>query len=101
MNFRKPTTKRELADQIARLGVQPGSIIMLHASLRKIGPVEGRAAGVIEAIIEVLGPQGTLMLVLSALCVPRFTSPDCSAHHAVAAFLVGNVFRCRSPLVSR
>ena len=39
---------------------------MVHASLRAIGPVEGRADGVISALQEAVGPTGTLMMILGA-----------------------------------
>ncbi len=39
---------------------------MVHASLRKIGPVEGGAAGVIRALDDAVGPDGTLLVVLGA-----------------------------------
>jgi aminoglycoside N3'-acetyltransferase len=39
---------------------------MVHASLRRLGPVEGGADGVIEAIREAIGPTGTLLLTLGA-----------------------------------
>lgn len=39
---------------------------MVHASLRRIGPVEGGTAGVIAALDEVVGPEGGVMMVLGA-----------------------------------
>lgn len=39
---------------------------MVHASLRAVGPVNGGAAGVLEAIFDVLGPEGTLLMLLCA-----------------------------------
>jgi aminoglycoside 3-N-acetyltransferase len=39
---------------------------MVHASLRAIGPVEGRAAGVVEALDAAVGPDGTLLMTLGA-----------------------------------
>ena len=39
---------------------------MVHASLRRVGPVEGGARGLIAAIESVLGPDGTLLMVLGA-----------------------------------
>ena len=40
---------------------------MTHASLRAVGQVEGGADGVIDAIREVIGPGGTMLMVLGAL----------------------------------
>lgn len=56
----------DLAAQCRDLGVTAGSIVMIHASLRRVGPVERGAFGVIDALREVVGPAGTLLMVLSA-----------------------------------
>jgi aminoglycoside N3'-acetyltransferase len=55
-----------LVDQLTRLGVQPASSLMVHASLRKIGPIDGGADTLLDALIETLGPRGTLLMVLGA-----------------------------------
>jgi aminoglycoside N3'-acetyltransferase len=39
---------------------------MVHASLRRLGPVEGGAGGVLDAIENALGPGGTVLMVLGA-----------------------------------
>ena len=60
-------TRLEIGAAIRRIGMQAGDRIMLHSSLSSIGYVEGGGAPtVIEAFLDVLGPQGTLM-------VPTFT----------------------------
>jgi aminoglycoside N3'-acetyltransferase len=56
----------ELAADMRRLGVAPGDTLMVHASLRKIGPVEGGANGVIAALDEAVGRDGTLLMILGA-----------------------------------
>src|SRR5687767_6796085 len=62
----EPWTPAELRDAMLRLGVVPGAVLMVHASLRKIGAVAGHAAGVIEAIDAAVGPEGTWLMVLGA-----------------------------------
>jgi aminoglycoside 3-N-acetyltransferase len=42
-----------------------GDIVMIHASMRRIGPVSGGAAGVIAARADTVGTKGTLLMVLS------------------------------------
>jgi aminoglycoside N3'-acetyltransferase len=59
-------TSSELAADMRGLGVRPGDTLMVHASLRKIGPVEGGASGVIAALDEAVGPDGTLLMILGA-----------------------------------
>lgn len=56
----------ELVDDLARLGVRPGDVLMVHASLRALGEVEGRAAGVVAALDAAVGADGTLLMTLGA-----------------------------------
>ena len=56
----------DLVADLHALGVRPGDRLMVHASLRRIGPVEGGAAGVVEAIDRTLGPTGTWLMVYGA-----------------------------------
>ncbi len=55
-----------IARDLRELGVRPGDALMVHASLRRIGPVEGGADGVIDAIREAIGPAGTMLMTLGA-----------------------------------
>ncbi|MBP7776613.1 MAG: AAC(3) family N-acetyltransferase [Acidobacteria bacterium] len=59
-------TATALSDDLGRLGVSAGDIVMVHASLRKIGPIDGGAHGVIAALDGALGPEGTWLMVLGA-----------------------------------
>ncbi len=59
-------TPTSLSADLVALGVRPGDLLFVHASLRRIGPVEGGAAGVIEAVERAVGPAGTLMMILGA-----------------------------------
>lgn len=56
----------DLAAEMARLGVTPGRAVMVHASLRKIGPVAGGPAGVVRALDVAVGPDGGLMMVMGS-----------------------------------
>ena len=55
-----------LARHLARLGVAEGDSVMVHASLRAIGPTEGGADGLIEALHRAVGATGTRLMVLGA-----------------------------------
>ncbi|WP_055590528.1 aminoglycoside N(3)-acetyltransferase [Peterkaempfera griseoplana] len=54
-------TVRSLTRDLAALGVRRGDILLVQASLRSVGPVEGGAAAVVEALLAALGPEGTLV----------------------------------------
>ena len=43
-------------------------MLMVHASLRAIGPVEGGAEGVVEALERAVGHDGTLLMILGTQC---------------------------------
>lgn len=54
-------TKESLIWDLRRLGVQLGDLVMIHASLKAIGPVEGGATTVVASLLDVVGQTGTLM----------------------------------------
>jgi len=64
----KPVVTREqIARGLRAVGLGPGDVALVHSSLSSIGWVEGGAATVVEACLDVLDPaQGTL--VLPTLC---------------------------------
>ncbi|WP_327167870.1 AAC(3) family N-acetyltransferase [Streptomyces subrutilus] len=82
-----------LAEQLVLLGVRPGARLLAHTALRGTGL---RAGELREALTEVLGPAGTLV-------VPAFTpqnSTTSSAHLERVAGLSGEevrAFRARMP----
>ncbi|MDX2180908.1 MAG: aminoglycoside 3-N-acetyltransferase [Bryobacteraceae bacterium] len=55
-----PATRSSLAADLTRLGVQSGSTLMVHSSLRAVGQVVGGANTVVHALLDALGPEGTL-----------------------------------------
>jgi aminoglycoside N3'-acetyltransferase len=59
-------TVEQVTEDIRRLGVTLGDLVMVHASLRAIGPVDGGADGVIDALEAAVGPDGTLLMTLGA-----------------------------------
>ncbi len=61
-----PRFAGQLCDALRALGVVPGDLLMVHASMKKLGPVEGGAVGVIAALDAAVGPDGTLMMTLGA-----------------------------------
>jgi aminoglycoside 3-N-acetyltransferase len=62
--------RTDIAGSLAAMGLQAGDRVMVHSSLSSMGHVEGGAATVVQAFLDLLGPQGTLM-------VPTFTHSSC------------------------
>jgi len=54
--------RADIIQGLRALGVQPGMGLMVHSSLRSLGHVEGGAATVVAALMDVLTPEGTLVM---------------------------------------
>ncbi|MBI2301202.1 MAG: AAC(3) family N-acetyltransferase [Armatimonadetes bacterium] len=55
-------TAGELRDGLRTVGLGSGDTVLVHSSLSAFGWVEGGADAVIDALLEVLGPAGTLVM---------------------------------------
>lgn len=55
-----------LVRQLGALGLRPGDIVMTHASMRRVGAVDGGARCLVDAQLAAVGAEGTLLMVLSA-----------------------------------
>ncbi len=58
-------TRSTLAAQISELGVRRGGICMVHTRMRALGWVVGAAETVVRALLDALGPEGTLVAYAS------------------------------------
>lgn len=55
-------SRSRIVADLAALGLRPGDRLLVHSSLSSMGFVEGGPDTVIEALLEVLGPTGTLVM---------------------------------------
>jgi aminoglycoside 3-N-acetyltransferase len=55
-------SRAAVADQLRVLGVKAGGVLLVHTSFRAVRPVEGGPLGLIEALRNALGPDGTLVM---------------------------------------
>jgi len=63
-------TRDSLGTDLLRLGLTTGDTVLLHSSLRSLGFVVGGVVAVVHALLDVLGPEGTLV-------VPTMTADNC------------------------
>jgi aminoglycoside 3-N-acetyltransferase len=61
-NERLLVTRSRLVKDFTGLGVRPGGVVMLHASVKAVGWVVGGPDVILHALREVPGPDGTLMM---------------------------------------
>lgn len=57
-----PVTGAQLRAELGALGIGPGDLLMVHASLSALGWVSGGAQAVVEALLAAVGPGGTLVM---------------------------------------
>ncbi len=58
-------TRSRLAADLRRLGVREGGITMVHTRMSALGWVVGAGETVVRALLDALGPEGTLMAYAS------------------------------------
>jgi aminoglycoside 3-N-acetyltransferase len=62
----RPLQPADLVPELRSLGVQPGQDLLVHSSLRSVGPLADGAATLLDALREAAGPAATIV-------VPTFT----------------------------
>ncbi len=58
----QPLTVHTLAEQLRACGLASGQSVLVHTAMSKLGWVCGGPVAVIQALLEILGPTGTLMM---------------------------------------
>ncbi len=74
---RKIVLKNDILQALKEVGVQNGQSIMVHTSLSKLGFVCGGAQVVIEALLESVGNEGTIMMPAQSW---KNLDPECGVH---------------------
>ena len=54
-------TKQKLIDDLIKIGIKKNDSVLVHSSLSKIGFVEGGPKTIVDALFDVVGPEGTLL----------------------------------------
>jgi aminoglycoside 3-N-acetyltransferase len=57
-----PRARKQIASQLREIGVRPGGALLVHSSLKSLGPVPGGPETVILGLLDALGPEGTLLM---------------------------------------
>lgn len=55
-------TRNNIVDSLMEAGIKKGTHLMVHASLSALGVVEGGAVEVVEAMLEAVGSEGTVIM---------------------------------------
>lgn len=65
-------TRSRIVDDLVRLGVADGDMVMVHAGIRSVGPLLGGPDVLILALLDVVGETGTIM---------AYTDWESGVHH--------------------
>ena len=64
LNSKETLSKKDLVNQLKKLGVRPGMTLEVHTSMKSLGYVIGGAQTVVDALMEAVGFDGTLVMPL-------------------------------------
>lgn len=68
------SSKQEILQQLETLGVQKGMVLLVHANMQRLGYIVGGAQALIEALMEAVGYEGTLVV---PTFTPQLLDPAC------------------------
>lgn len=68
------SSKEEIIQQLMTLGIQKGMVLLVQADIRRLGYVIGGEQALIEALIEAVGYEGTLVV---PTFTPQLLDPAC------------------------
>jgi aminoglycoside 3-N-acetyltransferase len=72
-----PLSAADLRDQLRALGVRPGDLLAVKASLGSLGPVRGGPGALLDALLDAVGAEGT---VVTLAFVESFPLPLSGEH---------------------
>ena len=65
----EPMPRATVVEQLRGLGIPRGCVLLVHTAFSVTGPIEGGPDGLIDALLEAIGPEGTLVM-------PSWTDDD-------------------------
>ena len=82
-------TRESLADDLRRLGVEPGDTLFVHSSFKSLGMVDGGAGAVVAALEDAVGADGNVLMPSFNLVTGGNEGRAAAWDHATAASTVG------------
>ena len=68
------SSKEEIVQQLTSLGIQKGMVLLVQADLQRLGYLIGGEQALIEALIDAVGYEGTLVM---PTFTPQLLDPSC------------------------
>lgn len=60
--YHKKYSAKDVVDAMRKLGLKPGSLVCIHSSMKEFYNYQGTAKELIDAILDAIGSEGTLMM---------------------------------------
>ncbi|MBM7644172.1 aminoglycoside 3-N-acetyltransferase [Scopulibacillus daqui] len=73
-NTPEPRTRMNLAEDLCKLGLASGMTVIVHSSMSSIGWVCGGPVAVVQALMDVITPQGTIVMPAQTT---HYSDPAC------------------------
>lgn len=61
-NIKKPNTRESIAQELRKIGLKKGMIVLVHSSLSALGWVCGGPVAVVQALMDVITEEGTIVM---------------------------------------
>jgi aminoglycoside 3-N-acetyltransferase len=84
-------TRERIAEDLAALGLARGDAVFFHSSLRSLGWVDGGADAVIDAFLDVVGPDGLVIVPTLTFTFARGDLARYAFHPAETPSRVGKI----------
>jgi aminoglycoside 3-N-acetyltransferase len=68
--MQQPFTQKDIIDNLKRLGLERGAAVEVHSSLSRMGFVKGGASTVINALMDVVGEEGAIVMSAYPVTLP-------------------------------
>ncbi len=93
--YRRKYTAKELVEELMRLGLKPGSVVIVHSAMSSFYNYRGTPDELIDELLKAIGPNGTL-------CMPAYPDDKFNTEKVFdvrteksAAGLLSEIFRKR------
>lgn len=72
-NTKKPNTRESIANDLKKVGLKEGMVVLVHSSLKSIGWTCGGEISVIQALMDVITEKGTIIMPTQS---PEYSDPE-------------------------
>jgi len=61
VSLKRRSTKSSLVADLRNIGISAGDVVMVHAAVRKLGPIVGGVTTLVQSLLDAVGIDGTLV----------------------------------------